>query len=47
MVGQVSHIFNKGHRMGLSISSSNFPRFQANPNDGLPLNQVRFIFTAL
>lgn len=27
-------IFNKGHRIGLNISSSNYPRFEVNPNTG-------------
>ncbi len=26
--------FNKGHRIGLHVSSSNFPRFEVNPNTG-------------
>jgi putative CocE/NonD family hydrolase len=29
-----SIIFNKGHRIRVAISSSNFPRFDANPNTG-------------
>lgn len=27
-------IFDKGHRLGLNISSSNFPRYEVNPNTG-------------
>jgi putative CocE/NonD family hydrolase len=27
-------IFDKGHRIGLHVSSSNFPRFEVNPNTG-------------
>lgn len=27
-------VFNKGHRIGLHISSSNYPRFEVNPNTG-------------
>lgn len=27
-------VFNKGHRIGLQISSSNYPRFEVNPNTG-------------
>ena len=34
-----SNIFKKGHRIRLDISSSNFPRFDVNPNSGEPLNQ--------
>ena len=30
----ISLIFNTGHRIGLHISSSNFPRFEINPNTG-------------
>jgi len=29
-----SWIFNTGHRIGLQISSSNYPRFEKNPNTG-------------
>ena len=31
-------IFKKGHRIRVDISSSNFPRFDVNPNTGEPLN---------
>jgi predicted acyl esterase len=31
-----SIIFNKGHRIRVAISSSNYPRFEANPNTGKP-----------
>lgn len=30
----IAWIFNTGHRIGLQISSSNFPRFEVNPNTG-------------
>ena len=30
----ISWIFNTGHRVGLQISSSNYPRFEKNPNTG-------------
>jgi len=30
----VSVIFNKGHRIRIDISSSNYPRFEINPNNG-------------
>lgn len=33
--------FGKGHRIRLDISSSNFPRFDVNPNTGEPLNKNR------
>lgn len=31
-----SLIFNRGHKIRLAVSSSNFPRFDANPNTGDP-----------
>ncbi|MGH8805654.1 MAG: CocE/NonD family hydrolase, partial [Polaromonas sp.] len=31
-----SNLFKKGHRIRLDISSSNFPRFDVNPNTGEP-----------
>ena len=31
-----SLVFNRGHRVRVSISSSNFPRFDPNPNTGQP-----------
>jgi putative CocE/NonD family hydrolase len=36
-----SLVFKRGHRIRLDISSSNFPRFDVNPNTGEPLNQHR------
>ena len=30
----ISLIFNKGHRIGVQVSSSNHPRFEINPNSG-------------
>ncbi len=36
-----SLVFRKGHRIRVDISSSNFPRFDVNPNTGEPLNQQR------
>ncbi len=33
-LASTSWAFNKGHRIGLQISSSNFPRFEINPNTG-------------
>ena len=36
-----SVLFKKGHRIRLDISSSNFPRFDVNPNTGEPLNDNR------
>jgi uncharacterized protein len=42
-----SNIFKSHHRMRLDISSSNFPRFDVNPNTGEPLNDNREIKTAI
>ena len=36
-----SLLFKRGHRIRLDISSSNFPRFDVNPNTGEPLNDNR------
>ena len=36
-----SNIFKRGHRMRVDVSSSNFPRFDINPNTGEPLNDNR------
>lgn len=36
-----SNVFKKGHRIRVDISSSNFPRFDVNPNTGEPLNANR------
>jgi putative CocE/NonD family hydrolase len=34
-------MFRKGHRIRPDIASSNFPRFDINPNTGEPLNDNR------
>jgi putative CocE/NonD family hydrolase len=36
-----ANVFKKGHRIRIDISSSNFPRFDVNPNTGEPLGQSR------
>jgi hypothetical protein len=36
-----SNLFKAGHRIRLDLSSSNFPRFDVNPNTGEPLNAHR------
>ena len=36
-----SNVFKQGHRIRLDVSSSNFPRFDVNPNTGEPLNEHR------
>ena len=35
----VSHLVKTGHRLRLEVSSSNFPRFDRNPNTGAPIGQ--------
>lgn len=32
--------FEKGHRIGVHVTSSNFPRFAVNPNNGAALDDV-------
>jgi uncharacterized protein len=34
-----SHVVKAGHQLRVDISSSNFPRFDRNPNTGVPLEQ--------
>jgi putative CocE/NonD family hydrolase len=41
-----SNVFKKGHRIRVDISSSNFPRFDVNPNTGEPLSEHRRMVTA-
>ena len=36
-----ANVFKKGHRIRLDVSSSNFPRFDVNPNTGEPLGANR------
>ena len=48
-----SNVFRKGHKLRLEMSSSNFPRFDRNPNTGKTPNtpgirlrqRIRFITT--
>jgi putative CocE/NonD family hydrolase len=42
-----SNVFKKGHRIRVDISSSNFPRFDVNPNTGEPLNEHRRVLSAV
>ena len=42
-----SNVFKSGHRIRLDISSSNFPRFDVNPNTGEPLNRHRRTVSAM
>ena len=41
-----SNLFRKGHRIRVDISSSNFPRFDVNPNTGEPLNNNHGVLVA-
>jgi putative CocE/NonD family hydrolase len=41
-----SNVFKRSHRIRLDISSSNFPRFDINPNSGEPLNRHRRLVVA-
>ena len=41
-----SNLFKRGHRIRVDVSSSNFPRFDINPNTGEPLQQSRRFVTA-
>jgi uncharacterized protein len=44
--GVTGNVFQKGHRIRVEISSSNFPRFDRNPNTGGPVNQATELRTA-
>jgi uncharacterized protein len=44
--GVTSNVFLKGHRIRAEISSSNFPRFDRNPNTGRPIANERRLKTA-
>jgi len=41
-----SNVFAKGHRIRVDVSSSNFPRFDVNPNTGEPLQEHRRMIPA-
>jgi putative CocE/NonD family hydrolase len=42
-----SNVFKKGHRIRVDLSSSNFPRFDINPNTGERLNDNRHTVVAM
>jgi hypothetical protein len=42
-----SNVFKRGHLIRLDVSSSNFPRFDVNPNTGEPLGDQRLVQTAI
>ena len=39
IMGPTSHLFSKGHRMRIDISSSNFPMYDRNMNSGNPIGE--------
>ena len=41
-----ANLFKRGHRLRVDVSSSNFPRFDVNPNTGEPLQQHRRMIAA-
>jgi putative CocE/NonD family hydrolase len=41
-----SNVFKRGHRIRVDISSSNYPRFDVNPNTGDPLGTYRRLVSA-
>ncbi|MGH7554344.1 MAG: CocE/NonD family hydrolase, partial [Longimicrobiales bacterium] len=41
-----ANVFKRGHRIRVDISSSNYPRFDLNPNTGEPLGQNRRMIPA-
>lgn len=41
-----ANVFKKGHRIRIDISSSNFPRFDVNPNTGEPVGMSRRVVVA-
>jgi hypothetical protein len=44
--GVTSNVFRAGHRIRIEVSSSNFPRFDRNPNTGRPIAGEREIRVA-
>ncbi len=42
-----SNVFRRGHRIRVDVSSSNFPRFDVNPNTGEPLARHRRLETCV
>ena len=43
----VSNLFKRGHRIRVDIASSNFPRFDVNPNTAEPLGRQTHMVKAL
>jgi putative CocE/NonD family hydrolase len=40
-LGPIANLFGVGHRIRLDVSSSNFPKFDVNPNTGEPDGMAR------
>ncbi len=45
-LGATSNLFRVGHRIRLEVSSSNFPRFDRNPNTGAPFGSTAELMSA-
>ncbi|MEA2070545.1 MAG: CocE/NonD family hydrolase [Asgard group archaeon] len=45
-LASTSYVFNEGHKIRVAISSSNYPRFNANPNNGDRIYSNNETFTA-
>ena len=45
-IGVTSNVFRRGHRIRLEVSSSNFPRFDRNPNTGGPIADEKRLLKA-
>lgn len=45
-LGVTANVFQAGHRIGLEVSSSNFPRYDRNPNTGGPFGEETELRTA-
>lgn len=45
-LGSTALVFNTGHRIRLTVSSSNSPRFEPNPNTGMPMSAEQEILKA-
>jgi putative CocE/NonD family hydrolase len=43
VLNQTSNLFKNGHQIRLDISSSNYPKYDINPNSGEPLGMSRTI----
>jgi putative CocE/NonD family hydrolase len=41
-----ANVFKRGHRIRVDVSSSNYPRFDVNPNTGDPLGDYRRMVAA-